>query len=362
MRLPDDYDEKSGLTPTVMTAVVIVTLFVLAILGVVLYWNSGLVDNWSRSINTVQESQTTSTDPSLDLSQWIGDSDLSPDDLDFWNRYPIPTPTPIPTAEPVVEKELDISEDGKHTLIIHDDGSEEWVLISPNRPRNGYDYTKLVCQSNLMKYYENGKKVSYVGVDISDEQDYVDFAKVKKAGIDYVMIRLGARGYSTGQLILDDYFEDNIKRATNAGLDVGVYFFSQAITVEEAQEEANMVLEHLEGYDVDYPVALDMEFVGSDFARTDALTIAEQTDIAMIFLQTIEGAGYKTIIYGDKEWLIQQIDLSKLTAYDVWLSQPGDIPDYPYHFAMWQYDYEGSVDGIAGGVNMNISFVKYTEK
>lgn len=363
MKLSDDFDEKSGLTPTVITAVVAVTLFVIIILGVVVYMNSGKIwkngNQHTASSSTNMQSQE---NPEDDISNWIGDSDLHPEDFDFWDKYPAPTATPVPTAEPVKEESKDPSEDGKHTLVTYADGTEEWVKINQNLPKNEYDFTKLVCQSNLMKYYVNGKKVSYVGVDISSEQDYVDFAKVKKAGIDFVMLRVGARGYSTGDLILDEYFTDNIKRASNAGLDIGVYFFSQAITTEEAIEEAEMVLEYLEGYEVDYPIAFDMELIGNDSARTDALTKSEKTEIALAFLQKVENEGYKCILYGNKQWLLTEIDISKLTGYDIWLSQAGDIPDYPYNFAMWQYDYEGTVSGIAGSVNMNISFVKYTEK
>ena len=149
----------------------------------------------------------------------MGGSELHPDDFDFWDMYPEETETPQPTEEPeeTTAPEDDPSTDGKHTLVQYADGKEEWVLISPYLPKHDYDFTKLVCQSDLMKYYENGKQVSYTGVDISKFQDYVDFVKVKKAGIDFVMIRLGARGYGTGQLILDEYFQDNIKRATDAG-------------------------------------------------------------------------------------------------------------------------------------------------
>ena len=100
----------------------------------------------------------------------------------------------------------------------------------------------------------------------------------------------------------------------------------------------------------------------NDTARTEILTKAEKTDIAKAFLDTIAESGRKTMIYGNKEWLIKEIDMSKLTAYDVWLSQAADIPDYPYKFSMWQYDFEGSVDGIVGYVNMNISFINFSEK
>lgn len=374
MKLHDDYDDRSGLTPTVISAIVAVTLFVAAILVVVLLMNNKSHGSNSEAVRQSSAAQQGSTaqqaEPSSpiitypDTDELLTGSTLTPDDFDFWNMYP-PSPSPIITPEPSASPEAvenDPATDGKHTLIEYADGKEEWVLISPYLPKHEYDFTKLVCQSNLMKYYEDGKQTSYVGVDISKFQDYVDFVKVKKAGIDFCMIRLGARGYGTGQLILDEYFTDNIKRATDAGLEVGVYFFSQAITVEEAVEEANMVLENLKEYQITYPVAFDMETIENDTARTDELTKTDRTAITKAFLDTIAAAGYKTIIYGNKEWLIKKVDMSKLTAYDVWLSQEADIPDYPYQFAMWQYSRTGSIDGIAGYVDLNISFIDYSEK
>ncbi len=376
MRLPDDYDERSsGMTPTILSAVVAVTLFVGVILAMVLMMNSqkkpsGNRNNQNNQVAvsaTVQAENTSGGSKYPDTSELVTGSTLSPDDFDFWDKYPestptpiaTPTPSPTPSAEPI---ENDPSKDGKHTLVKTADGKEEWVLISPYLPKNEYDFTKLVCQSNLMKYYEDGKQVSFVGTDISKYQDYVDFVKLKKAGIDFIMLRVGARGYGSGQIVMDEYFTDNIKRATDAGLDVGVYFFSQAITVEEAVEEANLVLESIKDYKITYPVAFDMEHIENDTARIDNLTKTDKTTIALAFLDTIKNAGYKTIIYGDKEWLIKQIDMSKLTAYDVWLSQEEDVPDYPYQFTMWQYTTKASIDGIAGYANLDISFIDYSEK
>lgn len=376
MRLPDDYDERSsGMTPTILSAVVAVTLFVGVILAMVLMMNSqkkpsGNRNNQNNQVAvsaTVQAENTSGGSKYPDTSELVTGSTLSPDDFDFWDKYPestptpiaTPTPSPTPSADPI---ENDPSKDGKHTLVKTADGKEEWVLISPYLPKNEYDYTKLVCQSNLMKYYEDGKQVSFVGTDISKYQDYVDFVKLKKAGIDFIMLRVGARGYGSGQIVMDEYFTDNIKRATDAGLDVGVYFFSQAITVEEAVEEANLVLESIKDYKITYPVAFDMEHIENDTARIDNLTKTDKTTIALAFLDTIKNAGYKTIIYGDKEWLIKQIDMSKLTAYDVWLSQEEDVPDYPYQFTMWQYTTKASIDGIAGYANLDISFIDYSEK
>ena len=105
-----------------------------------------------------------------------------------------------------------------------------------------------------------------------------------------------------------------------------------------------------------------MEPITNDTARIDNLSKSEKTDIAKTFLDTVQAAGYKPMIYGNKEWLIKQVDLSKLTAYDVWLSQQSDVPDYPYKFSMWQYSTDASIDGIAGYADLNISFIDYSEK
>ena len=360
MQLRDDFNDRSGFTPAVVMTIVAVTFFVAAILVVVLIMNNDTQGNANKQVEEDPSPVILSPEPEDSL---VSGSTLRPEDLDFWDLYP-PTETeePTETAEPQEVVENDPSTDGRHTLVESPDGSSEWVLISPYLPKHEYDFTKLVYQSDRMKYFVNGMQSSYEGIDISEVQDYVNFVDVRKSGIDFVMLRVGARGYGTGQLILDDYFSDNLKRATDAGLEVGVYFYSQAISKEEAIEEANMVIENLGDYRISYPVAYYMERVSGDSARTDVLSRAQRTEIAKAFLDTIEAAGYMTLIYGNKEWLIKQIDMSKLTAYDVWLSQEADIPDYPYKFTMWQYDRSALVDGVAGYVDLNISFVDYSEK
>lgn len=375
MQLPDDYEEHSGLTPTVVTAIVGVTLFVAAILVLVLIMNrqNTKTDSSSASGSAIgRKEETVNKETANNGTEYPGTdelltgSTLTPDDFDFWDKYPEQTEESVVVPQEEEKKEetveSDPSTDGKHTLVQTADGKEEWVLISPYLPKHEYDFTKLVCQSDLMKYYEDNKLVSYVGTDISKYQDYVDFVKLKKAGVDFVMLRVGARGYGSGQLVLDEYFTDNIKRASDAGLEIGVYFFSQAISADEAVEEANMVLENIKDYIITYPVAIDMEYIANDASRIDNLTKSEKTQITKSFLDTIQAAGYKPMLYGNKEWLIKQVDMSKLTAYDVWLSQQTDIPDYPYKFTMWQYSNEGALDGIAGYANLDISFIDYSEK
>lgn len=374
MRLPEDYeDHTQNLTPTVISAIVAVTLFVGIVLVTVLLMNNQKQNtggpNAAKESETMENRQQAASKETgyPDTDQLVTGSTLSPEDLDFWDKYPVETKesTPPEESKPKEVETVETSDpatDGKHTLVKNRNGKEEWVLISPYLPKHEYDFTKLVCQSDLMQYYVDGKRVSYVGADISKYQDYIDFVRLKKAGIQFVMIRVGARGYGTGQIVMDDAFSDNIKRATDAGLQVGVYFSSQAITVEEAQEEAQLVLEAIGDYKLTYPIAIDMGFVENDAARIEALKKAEKTEIVKTFLDLVKENGYIGMIYGDKEWLVKELDMSKLTGYDVWLSQIQDVPDYPYRFTMWQYTRSANVDGIAGYVNLNISFIDYAEK
>ena len=370
MRLPDDYQEENakGLTPTVLSAVVAVTLFVAALFVVVLLMNRRDVPSGSVKESASQSTIGKTESGYPDTDSLLSGSTLSPDDLDFWDKYPTSSSSEeastqeSSSGEKEVVTENDPKTDGKHTCVVNRDGKEEWVLISPYLPKHEYDFTKLVCQSDLMKYYVDGKQVSFVGATISKHQDYVDYVKAKKAGLNYVMIRVGSRGYGSGQLVEDDFFADNLKRASDAGLGVGVYFTSQAITEEEVREEAEFVLEKLDGAKLNYPVVFDMGFVENDKARIEDLTKAERTNLAKIFLDTIAENGYMPMIYGDKEWLIKEIDMSKLTGYDVWLEQCQDVPDYPYRFTMWNYTDMGEMDGIVGCTSLSISFIDYSEK
>lgn len=383
-----DYEDHSG-RMNIGAMIIVVSVFILAILLIVVVINQNSMRKGTPAASFVQEE---SSEEMLDefgypaTSQLVSESGLTPDDLDFWDMYPkdgdgeeadldVPGDAEKKLAEAEKKKEeeeeeetipdpdgKDPMDDGKHTLIEYSDGTKEWVVISPYLSKNTYDFTRLVSSDNQMKYVEDGKNVSFIGVDISRYQEEVDFYQLKAAGIDYVMLRVGARGYSSGQIMLDEYFTTNIQQATEAGLDIGVYFYSQAITAEEAVEEANVVIQSLAEYKIQYPVAFDMEYVDNDTARVEALSRADKTTITKAFLDTIQAAGYRPMIYGNKEWLIKRIDLSKLTAYDVWLSQSKDVPDYPYKFAMWQYTTSAEISGISGYANLNICFIDYSAR
>ena len=176
------------------------------------------------------------------------------------------------------------------------------------------------------------------------------------------MVRLGYRGYESGNIVIDEEYFDNIQLANEAGLAVGVYFESQATTVEEALEEAEFVVTNLIEMRVTYPVVFDLGLVANDSSRIENIPKTQLTEITNAFCNRIKEVGYKPKVYGDKYWLLRKIDLTMLGDYDIWLSQSGQLPDYPYQFAMWQYTNTGSVSGISGDVNMNISFIDYTQR
>ncbi len=268
-------------------------------------------------------------------------------------------------AEVLGTEETQEEEEANHdtqTLITKADGTEEWVEINENLAKNSYAKSRFVYKKPIMSYYLNGKEASWCGVDISSKQDVIDFKKLKKAGCDFVMIKVGGRGYSSGEIVLDEKFKDYMKSAKNAGLDIGVYFFSQAITKDEIKEEAETLLEAIKDYTVKYPVVFQMQEVEGDMSRIESLDIDSRTELTKLFLNIIEDAGYKPMLYGNKEWLVTRVDLEKLDKYDVWLSQEADTPDYPYEFDMWQYDKSGTISGISEETGLNICFVDYTEE
>lgn len=253
-----------------------------------------------------------------------------------------------------------LAANSEETLLTYDsDGNEVRIPILPNVPKHPYDWTCLQSLYGRKNYIVDGQRVSKQGVDVSSFQGEIDWQKVKADGIEFAIIRLGYRGYGTGRMMLDDYYEANIQGALDSGLEVGVYFFSQAISEEEAIEEAQVVLENIRKYNVTYPIIYDAEEIPSDTARTDGLTVRQLTDNAIAFCKYIEAAGYSSMIYSNKRWLLTKLDLERLIDYDIWFAGYINIPEYPYDFKIWQYTESGSVDGINGNVDLNISFMDY---
>lgn len=267
------------------------------------------------------------------------------------------------TAEEV-EKKVDENYyelSGKKILLEDGTFGEIWIPVLENVPEFSKD-SELIKSRNGRKYYiEDSQITSLLGVDVSAHQNDIDWTKVKESGIDFAMVRLGYRGYGTGEAGLDENYIQNINGAREAGLDAGVYFFSQAITAEEAVEEANLVIESLEGMDVNYPVVYDWEIIYDDDARTDNVSVDVLTDCCVAFCETVKNAGYTPMIYQNKRTSIFKLDLNRLTDYDFWLAEYNSSPTYYYDFDMWQYTSTGRVPGIEGDVDINISFKDYSK-
>ena len=232
-----------------------------------------------------------------------------------------------------------------------DTPSAEQVLA-----RNTYE-PEGFYEENGIRFYKAEGVVGTAGIDVSAYQSSIDWEQVKQSGIEFAMIRQGYRGYSTGKLDLDDCFLTHMDGALAAGLEVGVYFFSQALTPEEAAEEAEYVITWLEGYDISYPVVFDWEEVDGP-ARTDNMNMLNLTACAEAFCRTVEEAGYDAAVYFNQAYGYEQLNLVSLRDYDFWLAEYADAPTFAYDFTMWQYTNEGTVPGIDGPVDMNIYFKK----
>ncbi|MBR3768601.1 MAG: glycoside hydrolase family 25 protein [Clostridia bacterium] len=210
--------------------------------------------------------------------------------------------------------------------------------------------------------YGNSEQLLLTGIDVSVFQGDIDWNQVAKDGIDFVMLRVGFRGYGTkGIMQIDEKFYENCKGADAAGLKVGVYFYSQAINEEEAREEARFVLEAIKGIKLQFPIAYDWEYVDNAEARTANMTSSEITACAKAFCEEIKAAGHTAIIYFNCEIGYFEYELATLSQYDFWLAEYFEYPSFVYDYKMWQYTDSGTVKGINGNVDINISLVDYSE-
>lgn len=196
------------------------------------------------------------------------------------------------------------------------------------------------------------------GIDVSKWNKEIDWRKVKEAGVEFAIIRVGYRGWTSGSLIEDPYFTANMRGAINAGIPVGVYFFTQAVNALEAVEEASMVIAMIEEYHLDYPIFIDTEGTGTGGrGRADNLSVAARTEVCHAFMETIKNAGYHAGLYAARSWLYNQLEMERLSEYIVWLAEYRDIPQYTGYYQMWQYSSKGRIDGIEGNVDLNLSYL-----
>lgn len=249
-----------------------------------------------------------------------------------------------------------------HVLVTCADGTQEWLPISTYLDRNTYDADSFITDTDFYSYSIDGEIKSYLGISVDKQQGIIDYNKVKKTGIDFVMVKLGQRGYQTGTLSLDEYFSRNMLGASNAGLYIGVIFESQAVTIEEAEEEADMVIQYLADYTISYPVVFHMKYAEDDIARADSIGKFTRSEIARTFLDKIKNEGYIPMLYGDKEWLLKKYEVSILEEYDIWLEEYDDVPDYPYLYAIWGYNNSVSINGVSKSTGICLSFRDFSVK
>ena len=211
-------------------------------------------------------------------------------------------------------------------------------------------------ENGRMQYSDSSKK-TMTGIDVSVFQGNIDWPAVAADGIDFVILRIGYRGYgSKGIMGIDDRFYENYNGAVKAGLKVGVYFYSQATNAFEAREEAQYVLSALGDRYLDFPVVYDWEYVDNAEARTSHMTSAKITECAVNFCDEIEKSGREVMIYFNREIGYFEYDLASISEYDFWLAEYCEYPTFIYKFDMWQYTDSGRVDGIDSTVDINIYF------
>ena len=249
-------------------------------------------------------------------------------------------------------------------IVVPDTGKYLFFDIDNSLNKSVIDLSKLICPElneetgeyeGDIKY--DGDTTLHFGVDVSKFQGDIDWEKVKNDNIEYAYIRLGYRGYESGKIVVDDKYEDNIQGCNDAGLDCGVYFFTEAKTKAEGREEADFVLENLGEYHIELPIVIDVEQSANvNKSRTKNLSSEDRTEAIIGFCERIKEAGYTPMIYGNLKSLMIMTDITRLEEYDKWFAYYHYPLRFPYKVKIWQYTSDGSVDGIKGETDINVMF------
>ncbi len=244
-------------------------------------------------------------------------------------------------------------------VLIGDIPNCEFYKIVKEVPRNNYDTENFYMdegESTLMYYYgEDGTRLSSLAVDVSSYQSEIDWELLKQAGVSIAFIRVGYRGYGAeGNLREDEMFRTHIEGAKAAGMRVGIYFFTQAVNYDEGVEEAQFALSLASEYTLDMPVVIDTEEMNAEGARTADLGVDARTDAVVGFCETVKNAGYTPMIYSNRNWFVQKLDLTRLGEYKMWLAQYANQPDFPYLYSGWQYTGTGTIAGLGQEIDINV--------
>lgn len=244
------------------------------------------------------------------------------------------------------------------TFKFYDSYRKKWrkAKLDEDARKHNYNWSALRKTKKKIRYKDSNYNIRK-GIDVSYYNGNIDWKKVKKSGIDFAFIRLGYRGYSNASLNTDVKFKRNLKNAKKAGIDVGVYFFSQAINEKEAREEAAYILKVLGGKKLDMPIAYDSEEIVGLNARANKISRKQNTKNAIAFCKRIEKTKYKAMIYTNLCREAYLFDMNKIDQYAIWYADYRKKPQTPYDFSIWQYTSHGKVAGIPGRVDLNIQFI-----
>ena len=258
---------------------------------------------------------------------------------------PEPTPEPTPTPDPH-EGMIEVTNGAGGTIWV-----DEAELLTPfSLDRYSFSVT-----DNVVSYAKDDCTLSR-GIDVSDYQNEIDWEAVAASGIEFAVVRVGWRGYSGGTVNADNRYRQNIEGAQAAGLKVGAYFFSQAVDVLEAIEEAVFTAQLLEGYDLELPVFFDWEVIGVETARTDGVDAQTVTECCLEFCRVLERVGFRAGVYSYIPIVYDKYDLNALAGLPMWMGDPGTWPEYYYEHDIWQYSVTGVVPGIEGYVDMDVMY------
>ena len=244
----------------------------------------------------------------------------------------------------------------------YDYGDNTYYIGSDGRPLCGNQY----IDGKRYFFNANGAKASLFGADFSKHQGTIDWASVKQSGVEFVILRAAVRGYgSSGNLVTDSQIAANIEGALSQNIDVGIYVFSQAVTTEEAVEEAERALDIIKGYDIKLPIYFDSEYSGAPnrTGRADGLTKAERTSLAIAFCETVRNAGYKPGVYASKSFFYNNLGYAAFQSrgYEIWLAHYiSSVTDFKYPYNIWQYTSKGSIGGVQSEyADLDIAYYDY---
>lgn len=249
-------------------------------------------------------------------------------------------------------------------LLVVSKGAYHFLPINKSLRLSKLEEDRRIVKDNGEIQYldELGNVCSYKGIDVSQYQGKIKWDQVAADGVDFAFVRLFFRGYgAAGRIVEDERYEENLKGAIDNGIHVGAYVFTQAITEEEAIEEAQLAIEMVAPYANNIPIVMDVERISNADGRMNSLTPEERTNVILAFCKTIEEAGYQPYIYYNTETGALDVDNARIDAIPKWYAWYGTSLFFPYEYDIWQYKDSGSVKGINGNVDMNVAFKPFWE-